>query len=216
MSVVCIVPLGPNEPLPFGLINSLSQHEMPMILSATKPCAHTLPRNANWLEGSAGRPQQLNQAIRHSSADWLWMVHADSLISAEAPKIIQTFCAGATWQAIGYGRLRFANDGPLWTRLNQWGANLRALWWDQPYGDQALCIHRKLWARLSGFSEDLARGEDLDLVIRARSMRARFHRLPFTVTTSARRYQSRGWLKTTIEHQMNAWRLIRNAKQWQP
>ena len=216
MNLACIIPLGPNETLPLSLINTLHRHDVPIIVSATETSPPAMPHHVLWIQGPAGRPQQLNRAIQHSSADWLWLVHSDCGFDIEAPPIIRAFCAAATWQSIGHGRLRFAGDGPAWVRLNAWGANLRSRWCKQPYGDQALCIHRRLWNRLVGFCEHLDRGEDLDFVIRARAVGAQCQRLPFTVTTSARRYQSRGWLKTTVEHQIRAWQLIRSAKQWRP
>ncbi len=216
MSVVCIIPLGPNEPVPEKLIDQLSQQSVPIIVSATRPKPDHCPQSLTWLEGPPGRGVQLNRAIESADAQWLWLLHADSLIPSSAVTAVRAFCAGAGWQDIGYAGLQFANDGPKLTVLNQWGANLRSRHWRQPYGDQGLCVHTELWTRLGGFAEHLPRGEDLDWVIRARAFDAYPQRLPFTITTSARRYRARGWLKTTLDHQIKAWQLVRSAKRWRP
>ncbi len=212
----CIIPLGPDEPLPLDLISTLTDHAVPITLSATRPPPDCLDAGITWLYGEPGRGHQLNQAIQATPAQWHWLVHADSAFESSAIRVIGDFCAHATWQTLGYGDLRFNDDGPALVRLNQWGANLRSQWLNLPYGDQGLCIHKALWTALGGFSEALDRGEDLDLVIRARRVGAHPRRLPFNITTSARRYRSQGWLNTTIRHQIKAWQLIRAAKRWRP
>lgn len=216
MSAVCIIPLGPDELVPEALIDQLSQQAMPVIVSAARPKPAQGSENITWIEGLPGRGVQLNRAIEGADAQWFWLLHADSLIPSRAAAAVRTFCAGERWQDIGYAGLQFAKDGPRLTRLNQWGANLRSHWLGQPYGDQGLCVHKQLWSALGGFSEQLPRGEDLDWVIRARALGAHPKRLPFTITTSARRYRACGWLKTTLDHQIKAWQLVRSAKRWQP
>lgn len=216
MSIACIIPLGSDEPVPAQLTDQLSQQGMPVIISAARPEPVQGPKNITWIEGLPGRGLQLNRAIESADAQWLWLLHADSLIPNSAAPEVRTFCACASWQDIGYATLQFAKDGPRLTRLNQWGANLRSRWLGQPYGDQGLCVHKQLWRALGGFAEQLSRGEDLDWVIRARMLGAHPKRLPFTITTSARRYRASGWLKTTLDHQLKAWQLVRSAKRWQP
>jgi len=217
-SVTCIIPLGPNEPVPETLIKQLKDPPCPLILSATASTAETSSqsRQFDWLVGPTGRAKQLNRAIEVAQSEWVWLLHADSQLSPNTTDSIMSFCSKANWREIGYGRLHFANDGPSMVRLNQYGANLRSTLFGQPYGDQGLCIHKRLWSALGGFSEHLSRGEDLDFVIRARSLEATPKQLNFTITTSARRYGKKGWLQTTIDHQIKAWQLIRSAKRWRP
>lgn len=214
MGVDVIIPLGPTEPLPTDLLDQLAG--LDVTLSATTPPPASLNTGLNWVSGSVGRAAQLNRAIAQTNKAWLWIIHADSQLDAGAVGCIQAFCQTADESNLGYGDLQFNDDGPLGMRLNQWGANLRSRWWGQPYGDQALCIHRRLWQALGGFSPHLERGEDLDFVIRARAVGGRPQRLPFTVTTSARRYRTEGWLATTLNHQLSAHRLVRQAKRWRP
>ena len=214
MGVDVIIPLGPAEPLPTDLLDQLAG--LDVTLSATNPPPPSLNTGLNWVSGSAGRATQLNRAIAQTDKAWLWIIHADSRLDAGAVGCIQALGQTADESNLGYGDREFNDDGPLGMRLNQWGANLRSRCWGQPYGDQALCIHRRLWQALGGFSPHLERGEDLDFVIRARAVGGRPQRLPFTVTTSARRYRTEGWLATTLNHQLSAHRLVRQAKRWRP
>ena len=214
MGIDVIIPLGPQDSPPHRLLDLLS--EFKPTISATRPKPPDLPGHFNWVMAPTGRAQQLNRAIEGTQNDWLWLVHADSSLDPQALGCVEAFCQHAPWSDIAYGKLRYSQDGPFGVRLNQWGANLRSHLWHLPYGDQALCIHRRLWQALGGFQTGLTRGEDLDFVIRSRAVGARVRRLPYTITTSARRYQSRGWLKTTVEHQLSALKLIRQAKRWRP
>lgn len=216
VNLACIIPLGSKEPLPQHLIQSLLDQNLPVTISATESKPAEAPAAALWVSGLAGRAPQLNRGIEATPATWVWLIHADSQLSTEAAGAVQTFCQAANDCTIGHGHLQFASDGPRLVHLNGWGAYLRSAWLKQPYGDQTFCIHRDLWQRLSGFDTRLDRGEDLDFVIRARQLGAKTQSLPFTVTTSARRYRDRGWLRTTIEHQIKAHQLIKRARRWQP
>ena len=204
--------------MPETLIQQLDDLSCPLILSATTPVPElsSQSRGFEWLVGPTGRAKQLNRAIEAAESDWVWLLHADSQLSPNATDSIMSFCSEDNWREIGSGRLHFADDGPFMVRLNQYGANLRSTLFGQPYGDQSFCVHKRLWSALGGFSEHLTRGEDLDFIIRARSLRAFPKSLNFTITTSARRYRNKGWLKTTVDHQIKAWQLIRSAKRWQP
>lgn len=215
-SLEAIIPLGPETPTPWDLIEVLHKSNVAITISAVGEPSANLPDGVKWVSGTQGRGLQLNRGIESCDTPWLWMIHADTRLPANAPKIVMDFVDQADWVTIGYCRLAFYKDGPWGVRLNQCGANLRSRWLDQPYGDQALCAHRQLWSRLGGFRDDLVRGEDLDFVIRARRLNAKTKPLPITLWTSAERYKRLGWFKTTLDHQVRAWRLVRQAKRWNP
>lgn len=214
--LACVIPVGPEEPIPQRLIQSLLDQQISVTVSATIHRPAGLSLATGWISGTPGRAAQLNRGIEATSAPWLWLIHADSELPTEAFDAMQRFCRQASQHAIGHGYIRFAVDGPKRVQLNAWAAYARSRWLKQPYGDQTFCIHRALWQQLKGFDTQLDRGEDLDFVIRARTLGAEPTALPFTVTTSARRYRSQGWLRTTIDHQIKAYRLIQHAKRWRP
>jgi hypothetical protein len=178
----------------------------------------SLELSPDWstIHGDFGRGVQLNRAARAAQGDWLWFVHADSApdprtISAVQALVSDKGLTGNT-SVLAYGRLAFDADGPSATRLNALGANWRSRWLRLPYGDQGLCLRRSDFLALGGFCTDLDRGEDLDFIVRARAAGLTFIQLAGCVQTSARRYRDRGWLRTSVEHQIAALRLIRNAK----
>ncbi len=207
-----IVPVGPGDRLDPRLHGALDARpaSCELIISAASG-QQAWPRAAIALAGPAGRARQLNSGARSASADWLWFLHADSVIRPAAIARALAF-AGQGRDAIGYGWLRFLADGPKLTRLNAVGANLRSRLLGLPYGDQGLCIAAERWRSLGGFREDLDRGEDLDLVVRARSAGLPVRPMGLTIATSARRYGQRGWLRSSWQHQIEACRLIRNAR----
>jgi hypothetical protein len=204
-----IIPAGPGERAWETLIASLPKRWM-ICVSAVDNRPSDLPQRVRWQQGLPGRGAQLNRAAHSSHACWLWFVHADCLPTKQAIRTIQQL-SQSNEDCLGYLDLEFLSDGPALTTLNGWGANLRSRLLGLPYGDQGLCLPRRWFEKLGGFRTDLQRGEDLDFVVRARAEGLALRRLPARIMTSARRYRDHGWLKTSWDHQINAWRLIRAA-----
>lgn len=208
-----IIPLGPGESFPACLIQSLSapSDQVQILLAIPEGQARPAECDVPIITCPPGRGRQQNTAASAARGHWLWFVHADCHLPPGAIETVLDFIRRSS-SGLGYCRLRFASDGPALTRLNAAGANLRARWFKLPYGDQAFCLPAKAFNRLGGFREDLQRGEDLDLVVRARDAGLAIRPIGLTITTSARRYREYGWLKTTVQHQIAARRLIRQAR----
>lgn len=208
-----VVPLGPGDHLDRELHAALDARPAccELIIGACSTPARNLPRNAITQIGPAGRGRQLNAGIRAASAGHLWLLHADSRIEPDGCDRALAFMRQYP-EVIGYGWLRFLPDGPALTRLNAVGANLRSRLFGLPYGDQGLCLSDEHLRGLGGFREDLERGEDLDFMVRARDAGVPVRPMGLWVSTSARRYADRGWLRTSWQHQRAARRLIRNAR----
>jgi GT2 family glycosyltransferase len=208
-----IVPLGPGDRVDRVLRARLDDRpdDCELILSAASTPGHEMPRGSKVILGPAGRARQLNRGAEASGARWLWFLHADSRIEPDAIERALAFARGHPG-VIGYGWLRFLTDGPALTRLNALAANLRSRLFRLPYGDQGLCIEADTLKALGGFREELERGEDLDLVVRARETGVPIRPMGLTVATSARRYDESGWLRTSWRHQLAARRLILNAR----
>lgn len=208
-----IIPVGPEEQRVPRVIKD-PEHlpaSWEIIVSLTSGSNLTLPERCRRIEGLPGRGAQLNRGIEAAQGRWLWLVHADSRPDDLAIGSIRDL-ADRNRPCLGYCDLEFEDDGPRLAGLNAVGANWRSRWLNLPYGDQGYCLRRADIIRLGGFRSDLARGEDLDLLIRARRLGLAVQRLPGRMTTSARRYRTHGWLKTTLVHQFAAVRLIRDAR----
>ncbi len=208
-----IIPVGPHERTCPRILDHLETlpDSWEIIVSLTGDSKPALPDRCRQVQGSAGRGIQLNRAINAANGHWLWLVHADCLPDKQAIRSADQLAA-RDQACLGYCDLRFERDGPWLTRLNAIGANWRSRWLNLPFGDQGYCLQRRLFDRLCGFREDLPRGEDLDFLIRARGLGLDLQAMRGTMTTSARRYRDKGWLKTTLAHQFAARRLIRDAR----
>ena len=205
-----IIPVAPDDPTWTTLVCQLPA-DWAVVISATTSRPAQAPAWIRWQQGGPGRGRQLNAGASVCESNWLWFVHADSGLDADALEAVAQWSMTRE-RGLGYLDLAFLNDGPWLTRLNAFGANLRSRLFGLPYGDQGLCVSARDFHQLGGFREDLARGEDLDFIVRARSSGLPATRIAGMIRTSARRYRDRGWLQTTWQHQLNARHLIRQAR----
>ena len=210
-----VIPIGPDDKAWYDLLKELAVFgkDLEVILSAcqTQPIDIDFPRNVIWLQSSQGRAHQLNAGAKQASRQLIWFLHADTHITSAVLQSIRSYIERSI-QSMGYFRLKFANDGPVQTRLNAWAANIRSRYFGLPFGDQGFIINKTLFEQLNGFDETVSIGEDLDFVVRVQAMGIQLQELPAELITSSRRYQQHGWLSTTIRHVWLTWCLTRQAK----
>lgn len=155
-----------------------------------------------------GRAGQQNAGAATAGRDWLWFLHADSQLAPATLPALAAFVRRDE-AALGYFDLRFLDDGPALTRVNALGTWLRSHWLGLPFGDQGLVLPRATFVALGGFDPGLIRGEDHDLVWRARRARVPLRALHAPLYTSARKYAERGWWTTTTAHLHESWQQAR-------
>lgn len=151
---------------------------------------------AHVVEGSAGRGLQLNRAAEAARVlapeiDVLLFLHADTVLpDGGVDAVREAVARGARHGAF---LLRF--DSPL-RRLKLGAAliNLRTRLTRTPLGDQAQWVVRPLFDAVGGFRAWPIL-EDLDLARRLRR-HAPIRLLPARVTTSGRRFETRGTART--------------------
>ena len=171
---------------------------------ATAQRAHQA--GARVLISAPGRARQLAAGAEAAGdADALLFLHADSrLPRGWAGRVASALADPGV--AGGAFAFRFAQRSAL-LRFVELGVRLRLAVAQLPYGDQALFVRREVLRALGGVPQAPIM-EDLDLV---RGMRGhgRLALLPEPVTTSARRYQARGVLRTMLRNWLAlvAWRL---------
>ena len=145
----------------------------------------------------AGRAQQMNFGAQFAQWEILLFLHLDSRLPSDFfDKINQTLkspdvIAGAFQLAItlpGW-RYRCLEKAILW----------RSQFWQLPYGDQGLFLTTKHFQHLGGFA-DLPLMEDYELVQRLKAL-GTVAIAPAKLTTSGRRWQKLGLLKTTLINQ---------------
>lgn len=148
---------------------------------------------ARVVSGPPGRGAQLNRGARACQAEILLFLHADTRLPPEATRRVREAIEGG---AVGGGfQVRWDDERPL-LRLGNRVINLRTRLSGWPLGDQAQFATREAFEALDGYREWPIL-EDLDFIRRlCRHGRTRIVREP--VTTSARRLQAQGILRTVV------------------
>ena len=155
-----------------------------------------------------GRASQQNAGADATTAPWLWFLHADSMLAPGTLPALASLLREDT-PVLAYFDLHFLDDGPALMRVNALGAWLRSRWLGLPFGDQGLVLPRATFDALGGFDTALVRGEDHDLVWRARRAGVPVRPLRAPIYTSARRYAEHGWARATAGNLMESWQQAR-------
>lgn len=213
-----IVPLAPGEEAWRKLVPdfaALPAASEVLFVGPTRPDG--LPAFARWVEAAPGRGRQMNAAAREAAGEYLWFLHADSRIPVGAVHRLLASVEEAP-EALHFFDLAFGHESSRLMALNEAGAWIRSHVLKLPFGDQGFCLSRDLWTRLGGFPEDAPYGEDHLLVWRALRQGIVIRGVGARLVTSSRKYRDKGWLKTTLTHQVltarQAWpELVRLVRQ---
>jgi rSAM/selenodomain-associated transferase 2 len=175
--------------------------EVEIVVSAadeTDPGLRALARqrsDVTWVHGSAGRATQLNAGAAKATGDWLWFVHADSVLPEnwfDAFRQLDHRAGQQSTTDVVGGSFRFALDSAAWqARLIERCVAGRVRWLDLPYGDQGIFVRRRVFTSMDGF-RPIPLLEDVELIGRLKRL-GRLRHLNLRLTTSARRWQRDGW-----------------------
>jgi len=212
--VSVVVPAGPGEGAWRALLPQLARlvPEAEVVLVASRPEDLGEPQEtgaARRLTAPEGRARQQNAGARAAAGAWLWFLHADSALGPDANAALERAVGAGRADALYYFDIEFLPDGPRLTSLNALGARLRARLFRLPFGDQGLLIRAATFARLGGFDETVALGEDLSFVLTAQQADVPIRPIGAVLRTSARRYAERGWARNTWRNLRLTWRLAR-------
>ena len=157
-------------------------------------------RRFSWVRTPAGRAKQMNQAVKHTSGTYLWFLHADSRVSSTCAHHL-ALAIEKKPEALHFFDLKFHDTFNPLMKINELGVRLRSHLLKMPFGDQGFCISRALFDQVGGFDEGASYGEDHLFVWKCIRNGINLHGVDAMLGTSARKYSSNGWLKTTIKHQ---------------
>ena len=144
------------------------------------------------------RARQMNQGAAEATGDVLLFLHADTRMPERFEEfVLNSFKQPGT--VAGAFELRIDSDIPA-LRLIERLANWRSRCLKTPYGDQAIFILSRVFHQVGGFP-DIAIMEDFELIRRLRKQ-GEIATLPVPVSTSPRRWQNLGILKTTLINQL--------------
>jgi len=209
MKLSVIIPLACHEQAWRDLLPDLAAlpAECELILALPQGSAPLdVPSTIRQVSAGSGRAQQMNQAAGIALGHQLWFLHADSRLRPDTiPALLRRLRQYPDW--LLYADLVFADASP-WMRLNEIGVWFRSHVLGMPFGDQGLCIRRKTFYELGGYPENVMRGEDHVFVWHARQRGIRLYPMGACIVTSARKYKTEGWFKTTL---MNVGLTLRQA-----
>lgn len=155
--------------------------------------ALAMQRGAVAVSSPRGRGIQCHAGTKWTTSEWLFFLHADTLLPLDALAVFETFAADPKHQ-LGTFRVKFADGGWLINAL-AWVANR----WDNVFtrfGDQGILVRRSFYDTVGGFPP-WPLFEDVAFFQRARKL-ARVHWLPGYVLTSSRRFNERGLFKQRL------------------
>jgi rSAM/selenodomain-associated transferase 2 len=163
--------------------------------SRDSTAAVTRAGGAQLISAPRGRGSQLAAGVAAARAEWLLLLHADTVLAPGWVGPVQAHMAAGPDRAAHF---RFALDSPdprarRLERRVAWRCRVLAL----PYGDQGLLISRFLLDTVGGI-RPLPLMEDVDLV--RRIGRARLAALPVDAVTSAVRWERNGWRRRSLRN----------------
>jgi rSAM/selenodomain-associated transferase 2 len=166
-----------------------TDHSVP---TAQAYCANT--PNVHLITAPRGRARQMNEGAKASRGDVLLFLHADTRLPERARQLIDSAFADPT--VVG-GRfdVRF-DSSSTWSRIISAFMNHRSRLTGIVTGDHALFVRRQVFEHLGGFAE-IPLMEDIDFSRRLKRT-GRIAALRHTVTTSFRRWETQGPLKTIL------------------
>ena len=148
-----------------------------------------IPEHYRVIPCGKGRAVQMNTAAREATGEYLWFVHCDSRLPADA--LAQISGSGKDFGCFHIG---FDYDGPF-MGCNTFMSNRRAVMDHIAFGDQGIWIRRALFLAQGGFPE-IPIMEDYEFSRRMKRQKIKLHVLPGRIITSGRRYQTNHPLKT--------------------
>jgi rSAM/selenodomain-associated transferase 2 len=195
-----VVPILDEGALALDLVRRLAGlraagHELILVDGGSRslPVDALASRVDRLLVSPPGRALQMNRGASLAQGDVYWFLHVDSRI----PRGAEHEIAGALGGTPGWGRFDICLSGghPL-LRLVERMMNWRSRFSGIATGDQGIFIHRALFERVGGYP-DQPLMEDVEISRRLKRL-ARPHCLRARLTTSSRRWEQAGVLRTIL------------------
>lgn len=144
-----------------------------------------------------GRARQMNEAAKHSRGEILLFLHCDSVLPRDLCAQIEEVLEKG--YSFGCFRIRFDSRHP-WMRCCGFFSNLRVRLRKIAFGDQGIFLTRELFESVGGFA-DLPIMEDYKLSIDLKG-KYPLGQTKAYLTTSARRFEAQGMLRTMWKMQV--------------
>lgn len=166
--------------------------------SKDKTAAEATAAGARVITSPPGRALQMNAGAHAASGDTLLFLHADTRLPGDYPMHIEETLSLSSVVA-GAFRLRI-DSGLKRLRLIEALANFRSQWMGMPYGDQGIFLRKTMFDEVGGVP-DMPIMEDYELMRRLKKT-GRIAVANACATTSGRRWERLGVLRTTVVNQL--------------
>ncbi len=201
MGLSIIIPVSSDDHEWVNLDAQLSLMKIPYECIYVSPVNNDLKsKDSKWVISHVEqRAYQMNLGASKARYEFLWFLHSDSNVSGIIPKLKQLL-KPINNHSIYYFNLRFSDSHSVLTRLNELGVFIRCKILDLPFGDQGLLMSKEIFKSLGKFDESKSIGEDFYFMRLAKSKKIIILSMNTIIYTSARKYNTKGWLKTTFTH----------------
>jgi len=147
------------------------------------------------------RGLQLDIGAKNSKGDWLIFLHADTRLTHDWFKKINSFLNGDK-NYIYYFKFKINHEKIIF-RVLEMLVNLRSQFFKQPYGDQGLIIHRSTYLKNNGFRK-IPLMEDVDFLRRLKDKKD-LKQLNLPIFISSRKWERTNFFLQAIKN----WQLRR-------
>lgn len=139
-----------------------------------------------------GRGMQVALGIKKTTREWIWVLHADSLVQEENVETIGTAISQVRW-----GRFDVSLDGSRWEfRMIETLMNVRSRLTSICTGDQGMFFHRDILQEIGGFP-DQPLMEDIEVSKRLRKLAKPFYSTS-RLRASSRKWETEGVFRTVV------------------
>lgn len=178
-----------------------SQHVEILVVdggSTDKTIEKAIKAGARVIHSSKGRAKQLNCGAQQAKAEFILFLHADTKLPSAYAETVQSTLNNKKYIAGAFKLSLSSKKRGL--NFIMTVANWRSQILQFPYGDQALFMKSTFFKEMNGFAE-IPIMEDFELVCRLRK-KGKIKLSPKSVTSSARRWEKKGLIATTLINQM--------------
>ena len=202
-AVSCIIPtLNEAKYLP-DCLSALSKQSIPLEIivcdgDSDDETADIVGNFASvqFISAPRGRASQMNVGAQHAEGEILWFLHADTIVPKDAAESLRDLISSRDAIA-GAFQFKLSADGILY-RIIERGVKLRTRLFKVPYGDQGVFVRKEVFSKLGGYPS-VPVMEDL-YFWRKLKKTGEVAFCEQSLSSSARRWQEQGVVKTTAVH----------------